>query len=454
MPPCPGLGGRRRHGRHALAGLLLAVLTAGCASGPIATPSLDPGASLTAPPSAPGASGSLLPTSSPAPSGSPAASPSPRPATLPSGLSTDGPLPQLTGLSAALQAQLAADVRKLHLPGIQATILLSDGESWSGAAGFADVEAGRRMTTADVFDVGSITKTFVAADVMRLVETGTLRLDDPLARWVPTYPGAASITIRELLDHTSGLADYFSNEKLLIRLGASTRTAWQPAALLPYVGKPLFAPGTDWAYSNTNYLLLGEVITAATGRTAGADLAARFLGPLSLRSTALQSGTTAAPAPALGPLAHPYERQAGPKVAYRDLADGSGYLPFTSLATSLDAAGSLVSTSADLARWAADLYGGSVLSAPSLAAMEDTSVSAPYKPRFIYGLGAQRLALAGFTSYGHGGACSGYRAAMRYFPLLGASIVVLTNIDGPDPDTVVGQLMALITTARGGPSRA
>ena len=371
----------------------------------------------------------------------------------PTGLATDGPLPQLTGLGGALQAQLAAAVRRLHIPGVQATILLSDGESWSGAAGLADVAAGRAMTTADIFDVGSITKTFVAAEILRLAEAGTLHLDDPLSRWLPTFPGAASITLRELLSHTSGVADYFANEHLLIRLGAAPRVAWQPVSLLPYVGKPLFPPGKGWTYSNTNYLLLGEVIEAATGSSVEDELATRFLAPLGLHSTALQSGTTVAPAPALGLVAHPYDRGPGTKVVFKDLSDGTGYLPFTSLATSLDAAGSLVSTSSDLARWGAELYGGAVLTAGSLQAMEDTTISTPYKPRFIYGLGAQRLNIDGFTSYGHGGACSGYRAALRYFPLLGASIAVLTNIDGSDPDGIVAQLAALITAARGGPSR-
>ena len=401
-----------------------------------------------APSTSPGSSGSPAPVTTPAPSASPA------PTTTPTGLSTDGPLPRLAGLGAQFQAQLAAAVKGLHIPGVQVTILLSDGTSWSGAAGLADVATKRRMTTADVFDVGSITKTFVGAEVLRLAEAGTLDLDDPLSRWLPAYPGAAGITVRELLAHTSGVADYFDNEHLLIHLGAAPRTPWQPAALLPYVGKPLFPPGKGWSYSNTNYLLLGEVIQAATGRDVGTELADRFLEPLGLHATALQSGTAVAPAPALGPVADPYERAPGSKVAYKDLADGTGYLPFTSLATSLDAAGSLVSTSADLAHWGADLYGGTVLTPASLQAMEDTSISAPWKPRFVYGLGAQRLTIDGFTSYGHGGACSGYRAVLRYFPVLGASIAVLTNIDGPDPDAIVTQLVNVMLTApRGGPTR-
>jgi D-alanyl-D-alanine carboxypeptidase len=424
--------------------LTAAVAAAGCASTPVVTPSLQPVATGASP---------GPPAGSATPSGAPAPSPSPTTSPPPTGLATDGPLPTLAGLSGALQGQLAAAVRLLHIPGAQATILLSDGQAWSGAAGFADVTARRPMTTTDVFDVGSVTKTFVAADVMRLAEAGSLGLDDPLSRWLPTYPGAADITLRELLAHTSGVADYLANEHLLIQLGADPQAAWQPAALLRYVGKPVFPPGTGWVYSNTDYLLLGQVVDAVTGRTVGAELAGALFSPLGLRASGLQSGATAAPAPALGPAARPYDRVAGSKSRFKDLGDGTGYLPFTSLATALDAAGSLVSTSSDLARWGADLYGGAVLAPASLQEMEDTSISTPYKPRFIYGLGTQRLTLDGFTTFGHGGACSGYRTALRYFPTLGASVAVLTNIDGPDPDAIVAQLVALITAPRGGPVR-
>ncbi|MFI5261423.1 MAG: serine hydrolase domain-containing protein, partial [Candidatus Limnocylindrales bacterium] len=393
--------------------LLLALVVGACGSSqPADSGAVVPAASATA-------SGSAFPT--PTAAGpptvtppTPTATPTPSsPAGGPGDTPPSGPTPSLKGLDGTLQAQLASAVRRLHLPGVQATIALADGETWSGAAGIADQRTGRLMTTADVFDVGSITKTFVAADVMRLVESGAMQLDDPLSRWLPRYPNAAHITLRELLSHTSGIADYFANGKLLGELGAAPRRTWLPAALLPFVGKAVFPPGKGWSYSNTNFLLLGEVVEAATGRPLGDELGASFLAPLGLRATALQAGTLAAPAPDLGPLAHPYQRVAGAKVVYRDLGDGSGYLPFTSLATALGSAGSMVSTSSDLARWGLQLYGGRLLQPGSLVAMEDTAISASYHPAFDYGLGTQALAIDTFPSYGHGGACSGYRADLR-----------------------------------------
>jgi len=427
--------------------LLVALLVAACG---IAEP-LD--SRVTGPP--PGTATATASTAG-LPTLTPVATTSPRPTSTgtPGSTIAGAPTPSLVGLTASLQAQLASAVRRLHLPGVQATVLLADGESWSGAAGIADAATGRRMTTADVFDVGSVTKTFVAADVMRLVEAGSLGLDDPLSRWLPAFPDAAHITVRELLSHTSGIADYFANEKLLARLGTAPSRTWSAAALLTYVGHAAFPPGKGWRYSNTNYLLLGQIVEAVTGRPLAADLAARFLAPLGLRATGLQAGVSPPPAADLGPLAQPYARLPGTTVAFHDLSDGSGYLPFTSLATALGAAGSLVSTSSDLARWAMQLYGGRLLQPASLAAMEDTSISAPYHPAFIYGLGTQELAIDTFPSYGHGGTCSGYRAAMRYLPDLGASIVVLTNIDGPDPDRVVADLVAVLSAPRGGPARS
>ncbi len=397
-------------------------------AGPFLTASLAPVARATAPP------GPAHPSSSP--------SPDPR-----VGSGSVPPEPIERALAPALQGQLAAAVATLKLPGAQAAVIFVGGGTWTGAAGYADVAARRPMTTRDLFDVGSITKTFLAAEVLRLAEEGVLRLDDPLARWLPTYPGATGISLRQLLSHTSGLSDYFWNERLLQALGRAPRQAWRPDQLLRYVARPIFAPGRGWRYSNTNYLLLGMVLEAATGRSLAAELRARFWGPLGLAHTTLQ-GDGPAPSPAsLGPLTLPYERRGAAPGTLVSLADGSGYLPFTSLATALGAAGGLASRADDLARWGAALYGGHVLQAASLRAMEDVTISRRFKPQFVYGLGAQQLTVAGYLSYGHSGLCSGYRAALRYLPDFGASIAVLTNINGPDPDRVVARLVAVMAAA-------
>ncbi|MGZ3585891.1 MAG: serine hydrolase domain-containing protein [Candidatus Limnocylindrales bacterium] len=441
-------GGRRLvHGHRravtpgrGVGGVVLALVLLACSGSPVAS-----GPSGSPPPlvsGSGGSGGSTVGTAAPQ-LGSPVPGATANPSNVPSPAS----VPLSVALAPQLQAELAAALARQRLPGLQATVVFVDGGAWSGAAGFADVAAQRSLTVRDVFDVGSITKTFVAAEVMRLVELGRLHLEDPLSRWLPAYPNAAHITLRELLNHTSGLYDYFWSPSLLRQLGAAPRQAWGPQRLLRFVGRPVFKPGTEWIYSNTNYLLLGLVIEAAAGRSVEAELEAHFLGPLGLDHTVLQDDAPAVRAAAAGPLALPYGRAPKGTPGFTARSDGTGYLPFTSLATALTTAGAVASRSDDIARWGAALYGGRLLQPSSLAAMEDVGQTRRFKPAFTYGLGTQQLTVGGFLSIGHGGSVTGYRAALRYFPAFGASIAVLTNLDGADPDAVVARLVSVLAKA-------
>jgi D-alanyl-D-alanine carboxypeptidase len=434
--------------RRLLVAIGLAVSLAGAGCGAPASPvpgsgSASASSTATAPNapasrSTPAAPGSDRPPS-PTPTAGPPASPTARPSLAP-------------GVSAALEIELRVGAALAGVPGAEASVQLADGSTWSGAYGWADVAAGRPMEPSDVFDIGSVSKTFVAAEVLVLAAEGRLTLDAPLARWLPSFPNAGRITVRELLSHTIGIADYFNNPKLLHALDANRSAAWTPTSLLPYVGKALFTPGRSWSYSNTNYLLLGMIVRAVEGTSVGAAIERRFLGPLRLDHTTIQGDVPAPPPPRVGPAAQPYARTGNGPLAFKDLADGSGYLPYESLATSLDAAGSIVSRSDDLVRWAAALYGGRVLPPTSLALMLDDSVTKPLHPVRDYALGVEHQVLAGHETVGHSGACSGYRATMRYVPDLGAAVVVLVNEDGPDPDAIAARLIEAIasTGARNG----
>ena len=466
MPPPASPGrGRSPIARTATIGLLATLLVA-CAvgqPGPAASGAVSPGGSaggdtrpVATTTSGVGSSPSSSAASAPPGGGAEASDGVPAPTPSPSGGSAAA-LPLATRLGPWLQEELEAALGRLRLPGVQASVVFADGSTWTGAAGLADVAAQRPVTTSTVFDVGSITKTFVAAEVLRLAEAGVLRLDDPLSRWLPSYPNAAHITLRQLLSHTSGLADYFWSVTLFRRLDAAPRTPWNARRLLPYIGKPLFKPGTEWRYSNTNYLLLGMVVEAATRRTLESELQTRFLGPLGLRHTVLQDDAPVVRAVSAGPLALPYRRAPNGSSGFVSRWDGSGYLPYTSLATALGPVGGIASRADEIARWGAALYGGRVVSADSLAAMEDVGISRPFKPAELYGLGTVQLVEDGYLSYGHGGAVTGYRAALRYFPDFGATVAVLTNLDGADPDAVVGTLLGVLSAAsrwrEGGPAR-
>ena len=121
----------------------------------------------------------------------------------------------------------------------------------------ANPKTGERVTTGTVFALGSVTKTFIAALVLKLSEEGVLHLGDQLARWVPHFPDSKRITIRQLLNHTSGVFDVTEDPAFFEAQLAHPRERWTARRILSFVGRPRFAPGADWSYSNTNYILLG-----------------------------------------------------------------------------------------------------------------------------------------------------------------------------------------------------
>lgn len=157
------------------------------------------------------------------------------------------------------------------------------------AAGLANIAAQRPARAADRFRVGSLTKTFTATIVLQLVAEGRLSLDAPIARWLPgLLPAGNIITVRELLNHTSGLFDYVNDGPQFVEQAlANPARHWSLRTLLSFaVDKPLwFAPGTQWRYSNTNYIVLGLLVETVTGRPFGAVLRQRVLRPLHLSAT-------------------------------------------------------------------------------------------------------------------------------------------------------------------------
>lgn len=191
----------------------------------------------------------------------------------------------------ALQTALDTN-RPAEVPGAVAAILTPEGE-WFGASGVANVAENRPLRPDDRFEAGSITKTFVAATLLQLVENGQISLNDTLTTWLTTsltdpIPNASEITIKQLLNHTSGIADYLdiftaravTNPTLFLQ-------EWEPEQLVGFVNgvEPFFAPGTDWRYSNTNYILAGEVIESVTGNGYGQEIRDRILNPLGLDNT-------------------------------------------------------------------------------------------------------------------------------------------------------------------------
>jgi D-alanyl-D-alanine carboxypeptidase len=341
----------------------------------------------------------------------------------------------------ALTAQLGALRAKYGLPGVSAAILFPDGTMWRATSGFADVKTKRRLTADTEFAVASISKTFLSALILKLAEEGKVDLEAPVVTYLPDLAIDPTITIHQLLDHTSGLHDYFYADGIDEALLADRRRAWTADEVLGYVGKPYFAPGTGWHYSNTNYLILGLVAEAVEGPTLAEQLRTRFLGPLGLAHSHYQAVEKPR-----GPMARAY-RFDGPSVRLRPipLSDGTPVVPFTSVVTAAGSAGSIASTPTDLVRWARALYGGDVLAPTSLTSMVTDALStARFKPSIPYGLGVQEATIDGRPTLGHSGRLLGSRSVVRWLPSEGIAIAVLTNQSRNDPGLVARALLRVV----------
>ncbi len=332
------------------------------------------------------------PTAAPTPT-APAPIATPEATTLASPAPTPGPLAaeEASALAAATdRARVAFDLDALVIG-----VSIDGLHEWSGGSGHA-ADGVTPLAGGDPFVIGSVSKTFTATIVMQLADEGRLELDDPVTRYLPDEGVASGVSIEQLLDHTSGIPDLLV--PLRAAMNANLGRRFTPAEVVAQVGDPEFVAGTDWAYSNTNYVLLGMLIEAATGRRFVDELRDRVLEPLGLAETGmlLEPG-----APALLP---------------------------PSWASVYWTSGAMYSTADDLLHWGDALYTGGVLSPESLARMLTFNAD-------DYGLGAQRLTLrADATGYGHSGLLKGFISMLVHLPEQHVTIVMLaTNTQEFDP---------------------
>ncbi len=350
----------------------------------------------------------------------------------------------------ALQARLDRIRERYAIPGISAAIVLPDGATWSGVSGMADVAAETPVTRSTSFAIASVSKTFTSALILALAEDGLIDLEAPVRQYLPDLKKVSvKVKVRHLLDHTSGLRDYFFHASIDRLLLSRPDRRWDAAAAMKYVGKPYFEPGKGWAYSNTNYLVLG-VLAETVGKAPLAEqVRTRFLEPLHLDHTWYQPEDDA-PAD----VAHGYRFSSTAKAAPAiDLSDGTPLVPFTSVVTAAGGAGGFAANARDLARWAQALYAGDVLDPQYRAAMTNITGTAAVKAAIPYGYGVQVFEIDGRPTVGHSGRLLGFRAALRYLPDQGVSIAVLTNQSRTDPAPIVRSLLRLALTPVDQPCR-
>ncbi|WP_229323481.1 serine hydrolase [Streptomyces sp. UNOC14_S4] len=333
----------------------------------------------------------------------------------------------------ATQEALEAHVRT-GIPGVLGQVRDADG-TWNGSAGVADRDTGRKRLPEDRFRAGSITKAFTSVVLLQLEAEGKLRLDDSIERLLPGVVhgngnDGRGITLRQLLNHTSGLYEYLDDD-FFKRIGTTDwpehrYDTFKPADLVAtaVAHPPKFRPGTDWSYSNTNYVLAGMVIEKVTGASYESEVERRIVRPLGMRATSLPGTSSQIPGP--------HGR------AYSDLGGGPGAKIWdtTELNSSwIWSAGEIISTVGDLNRFYGALLGGELLPKKQ---QQELLTAVPAKEAGegeAYGLGLFRTTLpCGGYIWEHGGSVNGSLSVAASSPDGRHTAVFNANGDWGDAD--------------------
>ncbi|MFI5764741.1 serine hydrolase domain-containing protein [Streptomyces sp. NPDC051563] len=341
---------------------------------------------------------------------------------------------------ATLRSAVDAAAKKLLIPGAVVLLRTPQG-TFRVLTGTAELGKDRPPTTADHFRIASNTKTMTSALIQLLVQDGKVRLTDPVSAYVPGVPNGAGITIAELLEMRSGLYNYTDAPEFSAALDADPGKAWTPQEVLDIAFRrpPDAAPGTEYAYDNTNYVLLGLVAEKAGGRPLAEQFKDRLFTPLGLTGTSLPGiHDTSLPAPyahgyLYGGSAHAMTDE--PYPADVQAAARSGKLKpldYTHQnASYATAAGGAVSTADDTATWIKALVTGKVLDPASQKRWLDSprpqDPAAPDAQQYGYGIAYQRFTPRA-AMYFHGGELPGFNSFMGHDPDNDVTLVVWANL--------------------------
>lgn len=337
-------------------------------------------------------------------------------------------------LEILVRDRLEAFREEIGFPGATAAYVLPDGTVGAVAVGYSDQEAKVAMTVADKLLSGSVGKTYVAAVALQLVGEGKLILDKRIEEWLggedwfPRLPNSADITVRMLMNHTSGISEHVLNSDFGDAIAADPDRVWRPAELLRYIldAKPLFEAGKGWVYADTNYIVLGMIIEKITGRAFYDELEARVLEPLGLEETVpsdsrVIDGLAPGYAAEFSPFKKPGKTIINGKFVINPQLEWTG--------------GGLACTTRDLARWARALFSGKAFPGELMDQYLD-GVPARTGPGDRYGLGVQIWDTPLGTCYGHGGWFPGYLTQMGYYKDLDLIVAVQFNTDAAPGITV------------------
>jgi CubicO group peptidase (beta-lactamase class C family) len=338
----------------------------------------------------------------------------------------------VTGLESVLAKRLPADG-----PGVVVLVARDGKILFSHGYGLADREKQIPATPETRFRIGSVTKQFTAVAILHLAEEGKLSIDDPLAKYFSNYPGGDKITLRHLLNHTSGLHNYTAHPDFLARV---TRPI-APADLVAWFqdDPPDFPPGEQFSYSNTGYVLLGQIVEKVSGLSLGDYLQKQFFGPLGMHDTGTWHNATPPDHAAKG---YSFvEKQLQPAFDW-DMTWAGG-------------AGELYSTVGDLWRWTEALQGGRILSPDSLRTMTtEATVIKKETLTLRYGMGIYHSEINWLPALGHNGGLQGFLSQVMWFPEQKATVVVLSNAFPAPTGTTPDEILPIAARAFLGPEMA
>lgn len=314
-------------------------------------------------------------------------------------------------LAASLQSVLDGWAAVPGHRGAAASVVMSDGAQWTGAAGrTTDDES---MQPEHLVGIASITKTMTAAVILQLVDEGVLRLDDPVSRWLPPTPHVDSaITLRQLLNHTNGLGNYTLSSALGAAIDAEPTRLFTADALLAFAGPPRFTPGERTEYTNTAFLLLGRVAEAATNRPIVELYRQRLWTPLDLSGVFMPFS----------------DEPPGPVAVAAGRGGVFAPLAFPALLSIGQAAFGLFADASTVARWGRALFTGTVLSAERQAEMRTLVPAAGNIPgESGVGLGIRGYRYLDRDQFGHSGGMAFGSSLLLFDPARGVTVAVLAN---------------------------
>jgi len=311
------------------------------------------------------------------------------------------------------------------IPGISAAVFIKDVGIWQGTTG--ESHPGVALDTSMLLGIGSNTKLFTSVLCLKLAEQNILTLDDSIYQWLPNYNYVDSnITIRQLLQHQSGVDDYTESSSFPDTVLNYPDLVWEPEAILNLIGPPDFQAGTSVAYSNTNYILAGMLLESATGISYHTLVRDSILTPLNLNNTFLEGFE-----PVTGTPAHPW-------LMGEDLYQ----LPRTSIGTISWAAGCIVSKPSDMVIWYDALFNQDFLTQQSLNEMTNF-INWPGLP-YNMGLGLFEVYYSSKMYWGHGGGTIGHSSFFLYDTACNHSVAVIMNDTDADPEPISKVLIKTI----------